>query len=78
MRSFYFRELQLITGYHITYILWFLYLLMQKAVSRKLCVGFSIFNSVLFLVKNNTKATHSFSPRPLIYKLQHKIFKIQW
>ena len=25
--------------------------------------------------QNNTKATHSFSPRPLIYKLQHEFLK---
>ena len=65
-------------------------------ISLKLCVGFSIFDSFLFLLnyiyffhqkartltlkrhnsfhhKSNGKATHSFAPRLLIFKLQQEV-----
>ena len=67
-------------------------------ISLKLCVGFSIFISVSFLLKfifllnknhglltlksrnffqneNNRKATHSFAPRSLIFKLQQDVWE---
>ena len=66
-------------------------------VSLKLCVEFSIFDSVSFLYfcltkcmdtltlkrynsfqnKNNRKTTHSFTPRPLIFKLQQEVLKFK-
>ena len=70
-----------------------------KFIFLELCVGFSIFDSVVFLLKfiflfnkkhglfdfktskflskykNNGKATHSFAPRPLSFKLQQKVWK---
>ena len=82
--------------YHIfTFNLRFLCELKQKVcLSLKLSVGFSIFDSVSFLLKfiflfnkmhgpfdfkrHNSfhrKATHSFSPRPLIFKLQQEVSK---
>ena len=96
MHSFFFRELQLITVLLLicnSYISW-----TTKFISLTLCVGFSILDSVSFLLnfifcstkstnslnlnrhnsfqnKNNTKATHSFAPRPLISQLQQEVWK---
>ena len=94
MPSFFFRELQLITVLLLicdSYMSW-----NTRFLSQKLCVGFSIFHFVSFLLKfiflstkihvtfklhnsfqnqNNRKATHSFAPRSLIFKLQQEILK---
>ena len=55
-------------------------------ISLKVCVGFSIFDSVSFLLKFiflfnkkhelfdfNRKATHGFAPRPVTFKLQQEL-----
>ena len=52
MPYFFFRELQLITGLLlicVSYMSW-----STKLVSLKVCVGFSIFNFVLFLITSMT------------------------
>ena len=89
MHSFFFHELQLIRVLFLicdSYMSW-----STRFLSIKLCIGFSIFDSVSFLLKfkflfkcmdfltlqchnsfqkyNNRKATHSFAPKLLIFKL---------
>ena len=97
MPSFFFRELQLITVLLLIlnpYKTW-----STRFISLKLCVGFSIFDSVSFWLefeflfnkkhglltlkchnsfqnKNDIKATHTFVPRPLTFKLQQVVWKI--
>ena len=94
--SCFFRELQLITILILidnAYASW-----STRFISLKLCVGFSFFDSVSFLLyfifffnnsidslnlkshnslqnKNNKKATQSFAPRLLIFKLQQEDWK---
>ena len=94
MHSFFFRELQLITVLLLilsSYTSW-----STKLISLVLCVGFSIFYTVLlsscfcstksngsltlkrhnfFQNKTNGKATRSFTPSLLIFKLQQKVWK---
>ena len=96
MHSFFFRELQLMTDLLLirdSYTSW-----SARFISLKVCVAFSIFNSVWYLwrfiflfnksmncltlkrhnsykKKNKRKATHSFTPRPLIFKLQQEVWK---
>ena len=97
MPCFFFPELQLITVFILicnSHVSW-----STRFLSLKLCVGFSIFDSVSFLLKliyfcsikcmnsltlkchnsfqneNKIKATHSFGPRTLIFKLQQEILK---
>ena len=91
MPWFFFRELQLITVsllIHDFYMSW-----RTKFVYLKVCMGFSIFNSVSILLKlyicfqqkvwalrlQNViipfKITHSFAPRPLIFKSWQEVFK---
>ena len=91
MPSFFFHKLQLITVLLLicdSYMSW-----STRLASLKLCVGFSIFDSVSFLLKfiflfgkmhgffdfqnqANRKITHSFAPRPLIFKLQQEVLNL--
>ena len=97
MPSFLIRELQLIAVLLLicnSYMSW-----STRFVSLKLCVGFSMFDYVSFLLKffstecmdsltlkrhnsfqkqNSRKATHSFAPRPLIFKLQQEVLKFNY
>ena len=69
------------THHSFTYNSQFLYELKHSLISLKLCAGFPIFNFVSFLFKfiflfnkkHNRKAIHSFTPRPLIFKLQQEV-----
>ena len=95
MPSFFFHELRLITALLLicdSSMNW-----STRFTSLKLCVEFSIFDSVSFLTnfifvfnemyelfdfktsqflsKLNRKATHSFAPRPLLFKLQQEVWK---
>ena len=82
MPSFFFYKFQLITVLLLicdSYMSW-----STRLVSLKLCVRFSIFNSVLFLLKfiflfnkmhRLFEATHSFALRSLIFKLQQEVLK---
>ena len=96
MHSFFFRSSRLITTLlliHDSYMGW-----STRFISIKICVEFSIFDSVSCLLslyvcltksmdsltlkrnnslqnKNNRKTTTSFSPRPLIFKLQQEVWK---
>ena len=84
MRSFLFRKLKLMIVLLLirdSYMSW-----STRFISLKVCVGFSIFDSVSFLLKFiflfkkkhelfdfNRKATHGFAPRPVTFKLQQEM-----
>ena len=49
---------------------WTIYLFSTKSMN---CQTLNVI--ILFKIKNNRKNTHNFAPRPLIYKLQKKVWK---